>query len=103
MKDTYHLTEATLTHPDGTKVVLQAGHVIRPFNGPGEPFMDMIVLGFSEDGNAKVARPYCYVSGAGTTGPTVLTGHEELTVSLSKLGQLEVRPLDNFARTLGVR
>lgn len=51
-----------------------AGDTIR-FGGGG-PFADGLILGFNERGEARIARPYVFVSGVGTTGPTPLTGVE---------------------------
>jgi hypothetical protein len=33
----------------------------------------------------KLARPYAYVSGAGTTSPTVLLGHETFQLDFEEL------------------
>jgi hypothetical protein len=87
-------TTAVLTHKDGTEVELKAGHLIRPFGAESDGFSTMIILGFSDEGNAKVARPYAYASCVGTTGPTVLVGSETLTVSLKRLGEMKVLPLN---------
>lgn len=67
----------------------RAGDVIR--NTEGEyPWCQCILLGFSApdkhgDVYVKLSRPYAYVSCAGTTSPTVLTGVETLTMPISKL------------------
>jgi hypothetical protein len=53
----------------------QAGDVVRVFDGP---FGHAIVLGFDDEDNALVQRPYAYASGVGTTGPTVLLGSERI-------------------------
>lgn len=59
---------------------LKSGDVLKVVNDGGA-FGDALVLGFSEAGEAKLSRPYAYVSGAGTTGPTVLLGAETFTVT----------------------
>lgn len=53
-----------------------AGDVVRLFDGP---FSDAVVLGFDEEDNALVQRPYAYASCVGTTGPGVLLGSEKIT------------------------
>lgn len=68
MSDSFHIEEA-----HGRK----AGDVIKAGDGA---FMDCVVLGFNEAGDAKLGRPYAYVSGAGTTGPTTLVGVEHVVV-----------------------
>lgn len=40
------------------------------------PFADAVVLGFDDEDNALTERPYAYASSVGTTGPSVLLGHE---------------------------
>ena len=52
-----------------------AGDVVRVFDGA---FGDCTVLGFDDEDNALVHRPYAYASGVGTTGPTVLLGSERI-------------------------
>ncbi len=58
---------------------LQVGDVLdlRPNWG----FMQVVILGFTQpdkhgDVYMRVARPYAYPSCVGSTGPTVLLGHE---------------------------
>lgn len=65
----------------------KSGQVIRTFDGP---FGDATVLGFNDNGDMKVARPYVYVSGAGTTGPTPLTGVETFSIPSSQHGFYEI-------------
>jgi hypothetical protein len=61
-----------------------AGDVVRLFEGG--PFGDGVVLGFDDDDNALVQRPYAYASCVGTTGPTVLLGSEKIVyASLDRL------------------
>ena len=63
------------------KLTLHSGDVVRMNNW--DEFSDNIILGFDEGDNtayAKVARPYAYVSGAGTTGPVALLGMEQYTL-----------------------
>lgn len=55
----------------------KAGDVIRAGSGA---FMDCVILGFNEAGDAKLGRPYAYASGVGTTGPTTLTAVETFIV-----------------------
>lgn len=52
-----------------------AGDVIRLGDWP---FSDAVVLGFDDEDNALVERPYAYAHCVGTTGPTVLLGHERI-------------------------
>lgn len=57
-------------------------------------FCDFVVLGFSDDTRienpklVKVARCYAYVSGAGTTDPTVLLGAETMTATIHWLRRM---------------
>lgn len=50
---------------------------------------DCLILGFATDKNhdtwVKLARPYCYVSCAGSTSPGVLTGVEEYETTANSL------------------
>lgn len=67
----------------------QAGEVVRPAGNPGR-WSDCIILGFSHptkfgDVFVKLARPHCYASCIGTTGPTVLTGTEVFSITLTQL------------------
>ncbi len=55
----------------------RAGDVVRVFDGA---FGDAVILGFNDQGDAKVSRPYAYVSCAGTTGPNPLLGSEVYTL-----------------------
>ena len=61
---------------------IRVGDVLRVFDGP---FGDAVILGFDDDGNAKLARPYVYAHGAGTVGPTPLVGTEIYTVTPTNL------------------
>lgn len=64
----------------------QAGDVARNKNKDMlSPFSDHVILGFSEDGQARVSRPYLYASGVGTTGPTPLLGCETYELSVNAL------------------
>lgn len=57
----------------------KSGDVIRVLP-EGSGFGDAVVLGFAEDGECKVSRPYAYASCVGTTGPSVLLGAETYTL-----------------------
>lgn len=72
MRDSYHFTEWKL-FPDAQQT-LHAGDVVR-MNSWGA-FPDCVILGFNDQGDAKVSRPYAYTSSVGTTSPTVLLGTE---------------------------
>lgn len=63
-------------------LTINAGDVIRLFDGP---FGDAVILGFNDINEALVSRPYAYASCTGTTGPTVLTGAETLTLTPNNL------------------
>lgn len=90
--DTFH----HITHA-ASGTVLAAGDIIRIFDGP---FGDSIILGFRNDGEAKVSRPYAYASSVGTTGPTVLLGAETLTLTVSNLKTyLEKNPVVSRGQT----
>lgn len=63
-------------HNDVSKTARwRAGDVARVFDGP---FGDAVVLGFDDEDNALVQRPYAYASCVGSTGPSVLLGHERI-------------------------
>lgn len=76
----------TICHTDfGT---FRAGDVVT--DGDKHAFCHTLILGFSEptewgDIFVKMGRPYAYASCVGTTGPGVLTGVEEFSMSVSKL------------------
>lgn len=74
-------TEFTVS--EGKKeTTFHAGDVVRSrlMDGNFSAFCDAVLLGFTEDGYAKLARPYVYASSVGTVGPTVLTGVETYIV-----------------------
>ena len=60
------------------KATLHAGDVVRM--NTWSAFPDSVILGFNSQGDAKVSRPYAYVSGVGTTGPMVLLGAETYVI-----------------------
>jgi hypothetical protein len=63
-------------HNDVSKCArYHAGDVLRLFDGP---FGDGVVLGFDDEDNAHIQRPYAYASGVGTTGPNALLGSERI-------------------------
>ena len=64
-------------------LTLHAGDVIRM--NEWSAFPDSVILGFNKYGDAKVSRPYAYVSSAGTTGPTVLLGAETYVVGVTDI------------------
>jgi hypothetical protein len=68
-----HFANETYTEPE-SGTVLHAGDVVRMKSWGG--FADATILGFDGNGNARVARPYLYASGVGTTCPTSLVGVE---------------------------
>lgn len=72
---TFHLETAPNT-------TLVAGDVINVGRGA---FMDAVILGFNERGDAKVSRPYAYASNVGTTGPTPLLGAETYVLDAARL------------------
>lgn len=76
-----HFSKTTVTFKDGT--VRQAGQIVRTFDGA---FSDAVILGFTAPDKyggvyVKLARPYVYATGIGTTSPSVLTGIETYTAS----------------------
>lgn len=72
---------------------IKAGDVLRVFEF-GAPFGDAVILGFDDEGNAKLTRPYVYAHGVGTTGPTPLLGSEVYT--------LYPRDLAHYVRRYGI-
>jgi hypothetical protein len=63
----------------------KAGDVVRTFDGP---FCNAVILGFTDDGLAKLARPYIYVSLPGIA-PNPLTGIETYIVPVNLLTLVE--------------
>jgi len=88
MSDSITFAHTTLITDDGT---FRAGDVIRSSHADGEnPWSHCIILGFSKVDKyggcyVKLARPYAYASCIGTTSPSVLTGVETFSMSISKL------------------
>jgi len=73
-----------------TKEDLLPGAVLRmvtPSDGSVSSFSDFVVVGWTSSlkNAVRLARPYAFVSGAGTTSPTVLTGVEYLEVTVERL------------------
>ena len=69
---------------------VKPGAVLRMVGKEGQvcPFSDFLVLSVKSNGNeimVQMERPYAFVSGAGTTSPTLLMGSEKLEVSLKRL------------------
>lgn len=89
MTDTFHLTEFKYTlespHLDRS-AEFKVGDVLRVFATGA--FCHAVVLGFREDGECKLSRPYAYASGNGTTGPTVLLGAETYTMTANNMRHL---------------
>ena len=77
--DSYHITEKKLSNG----VTYRAGDVIRVLVYGA--FCDAVILGFNEAGDAKVSRPYAYVSLAGTVCPSTLLGCETYSIPASQL------------------
>lgn len=77
MSKCFHLTEY---RDQDNAITYRAGDVMR--DAAAYAFSDWVILGFSITGAVKVARPYAYVRGAGTTGPVVLTGCETMEVGM---------------------
>ena len=66
-----------------------AGQVVRR-KGTRDAWSDTLILGFSDptkhgDVFVKMARPYAYASCVGTTGPGILMGCEEYTITAKQL------------------
>lgn len=56
---------------------IQSGCILREKGKEIAPFSDCVILKVDKDWNkVKYSRPYAFVSGAGTTSPTVLLGSE---------------------------
>ena len=83
---------------DKSGTVLKAGDVIRVLDGP---FGDAVILGFDDEGSARMSRPYAYASNVGTTGPTPLLGTETYTLNPNNLRHLlGVWPVQANGRTV---
>lgn len=67
-----------MNYDDGKGVVskFKAGDVVRAHGNWAFP--DAVIAGFDNKGNARLLRPYLYVSSVGTTGPVGLTGFETI-------------------------
>lgn len=78
MTNTFHHTSSPAHH------AWQAGDVVRLGTFA---FADATILGFNDDGRARLARPYVYATSTGTTAPTPLTGVEIIDqVNLTLIG-----------------
>lgn len=68
---------------------LQSGCIVREKTAGQAPFSDSVVVQIVEyrpsNFQVKLSRPYAFVSGVGTTSPTVLLGQETITVGLYDL------------------
>lgn len=96
LKLSFHLT--SFSHnmtATGETVTYRAGDVIRHQGHIRtvetlDAFSDCIILGFSEpnvhgDVFVKLARPFCYATCVGTTGPSVVTGVEKIEMPITTL------------------
>lgn len=91
-------TEANFTNSTGSYTFV-AGQPVYTYGDGREAFAHAIILGFSENGTyAKVARPYVYASGVGTTCPTPLLGAE---VYECRVDQLKLIPGSYSSRVVG--
>jgi hypothetical protein len=84
----YAHTSLKTVDAKGDPITYLAGQTIRSHHG--DAFSDCLILGFSapdkfSDVYVKLARPYAYVSSAGTTCVGVLLGVEEFNVHADKL------------------
>jgi len=66
--------------------------------GDGAAFNTAVVLGFDEEGNMLVARPYAYASSTGTTYPTPLIWAEVYSLHADHAARL--RPMEKHQRTV---
>ena len=78
---------------------LKPGCILREKNKDGTfpPFADCVILKIENVLNVshriKLSRPYAYVSGAGTTSPTVLLGQETFDADFGRIQKLFVQVL----------
>lgn len=89
----FHRTE----HPDAKGHVYKSGDTLRHKRMSPE-WSTHLILGFSET-EVKLARPYAYVSGAGTTGPTLLQGAEIYSLPFTHLEHFEHLTQDGRFKT----
>jgi len=94
---TYAETTHEFTDPRTKKHTLQAGDTLRVL-GDGAAFNTAVVLGFDEEGNMLVARPYAYASSTGTTYPTPLIWAEVYSLHADHAARL--RPMEKHQRTV---
>lgn len=73
------------------EITYRSGQVIRMKSEDGVPWADTIILGFCpKTKQVKLSRPYAYVNGAGTTGPSILQGVETYTVPFDSLDRFMI-------------
>jgi hypothetical protein len=77
-----------------------SGNIIREKGKSVAPFSDCVILQITKRENSicpgywvKFSRPYAFVSGAGTTSPTVLLGAETIECDFERLKKLYVQVL----------
>lgn len=93
----FHNTEQTYTrnaewpHRSGVTYTVQAGDVLR--YPQGFAFADCLVLGITDDGIARLVRPYAYAHLTGTTTPNPLLGFETIDISVKELAEQGYRVL----------
>ena len=80
----FHITTSDVSVFNARLHRLTAGDILRVLH-KDSAFPDAVVLGFNENGDVKVSRPYVYASSVGTTGPTPLLGCETFVIEASKL------------------
>ena len=71
--ESFHHTKWWLDKAKVDKPSYCAGDVIRLGDWA---FADAVILGFNNDGDALLHRPYLYAGSIGTTGPVPLLGSE---------------------------
>ncbi len=81
------------------EITYRSGQVIRMKSEDGVPWSDTIILGFClKTKQAKLSRPYAYVNGAGTTGPSILQGVETYSIRFESLNDFTVYNYHAFTR-----
>lgn len=76
MDDVFAGTWMNYDNGKGNVYQFKAGDVVRAHGNWAFP--DAVIAGFDKNGNARLLRPYLYVSSVGTTGPVGLTGFETI-------------------------
>lgn len=94
--ESFHHTKWWLDKAKVDKPSYCAGDVIRLGDWA---FADAVILGFNNDGDALLHRPYLYAGSTGTTGPVPLLGSERIVFRASRLHSYGYKLVDTGRTT----